>query len=88
MGGVTYIFLYSGQLNDTLVDRALRDQSVDGDLARLTQTVGTVHCLRVVGRVPVMVVEDDGVRGSEVDTQTTSAGTEDENENIGPMTII
>ena len=46
--GVTYIFLYSGQLNDTLVDRALRDESVDCDLARLTQTVGTVHCLRII----------------------------------------
>ena len=79
----TYIFLHSGKLDNPLIDGTLRDEPVDGDLASLTKTMSTIHGLSVVRRVPVMVVEDNGVRGSQVDTQTTRSSTEDEDEDIG-----
>jgi hypothetical protein len=44
----TYVFLDTSQLNDTLVDGALGDQPVHGDLSGLTETMGTIHSLSIV----------------------------------------
>lgn len=40
-----------GELNDSLVDRVLRDEAVDGDLLRLSKTMGAIHGLEIVLRV-------------------------------------
>lgn len=72
----TYVFLHPCELNNPLVNRALRDEAVHSDLAGLSETMSTVHSLSIVGRIPVVVVEDDRVRGSQVDTKTTGTGTQ------------
>ena len=68
-----HFFLLQSALADALFDGAACDHAVDGDLLGLAQTMGSVHGLRVDGRIPVGVVKDDCVCGGQVDTQTTSA---------------
>ena len=51
-----------------------RDEAVDHDLVCLPDPVGPGEGLDVVVRVPVGVVDDDGVRSGQVDTQTSSPG--------------
>lgn len=79
-----YIFLHTSQLYDALVDRTFGDQAVHRDLTGLSESVGAIHRLRVVGRIPVVIIEDDGVCSSQVDTQTTRTGTKQEDEDIRP----
>jgi len=57
----TNIFLNTSQLNDALIDRSLRDQAINSHLACLTEAVSTIHGLGIVRRIPVMVIEDNGV---------------------------
>jgi hypothetical protein len=40
------------------------------------------------GRVPVGVVEDDGIGSSQVDTETSGTGREQEDEEFGPERTI
>ena len=63
-----YIFLDSGHLDDPFVNSALRDKSIDSDLACLSKTVSSVHCLSIVGWVPVMIVENHGIGSRKVDS--------------------
>ena len=77
------LFLLQGALADTLFDGAACDEAVDGDLPGLTETMGAIHGLRVDGRVPIAVVEDDSVGGCEVDTETTSTSGQQEHEDLG-----
>ena len=84
---MTYIFLHASKLHDALVDRALRNEAINSDLTGLTQTMGTIHGLCVVRRIPVMIVEDDGVGSSQIDTKAASACTQKEDEDVGPWTM-
>ena len=77
-----YFFLLQGALADTLFDCAACDEAVHCDLAGLPETMGAVHGLRVDGGVPITVVEDDCVGGGEVDTETTGASREEEDEDL------
>ena len=79
----THILLDSGKLNDTLIDGTLRNQPIYGDLAGLAKTVGTVHGLRIIGRIPVMIIEDDSVSSCQIDSQTAGSCTEQEYEDVG-----
>lgn len=83
-----YVFLDSRQLDNPFVDGALRDEPVNRDLAGLAETMSTIHGLRVVGRVPVMVVEDDGVGRRQVDTQPTRTSAQDEDEDVRPSSCV
>ena len=83
-GASTYIFLHTSQLYDALVDCALCNQAVHCDLTGLSQSVSTIHCLRVVGWIPVVIIEDDSVCSRQVYTQTARTGTKQEDENIWP----
>ena len=58
---------------DVLLHGVLRDQAVDVNLLRLTNAVAAVLCLSIHGRVPVRVVEYDGVCAGEVDSNATGA---------------
>lgn len=44
----TNIFLHSGQLNDTFINSALRNEPVHCHLTRLAESMSTVHSLRVI----------------------------------------
>lgn len=46
-----------------------------------------VHGLRVVGRIPIVLVEDDGVGGGQVNTQSTGMSAEKEDKEIRSGTI-
>ena len=46
--------------------------------------MGAIHSLRVVRRIPVVVVKYNGVGSSKIDPKATSTCTEQEYENIGP----
>ena len=52
------------------------------DLPGLTQSVTPVLCLLVIVRIEVQIMEDDCVGGCQVDTQTSSPGGEDEDEDV------
>ena len=56
-----------GGLSNPLLNRALRDEPLDGDVLLLPDPVGPVHGLGVVGWVPVVVVEDHGVGAGQID---------------------
>ena len=62
--------LVGGALDDALLDRAARDEAVDGDGARLADAVDAIHRLAVDLRVEVGVVEHDGVGGGERDPES------------------
>ena len=85
---MAHIFLHAGELNDAFIDRALRNEAVNGDLTGLTQTMCTVHGLGVVRRVPIMIVKDHSVSCSEVDTKATSTCAKKEDEDVGPRTML
>lgn len=51
--------LLLGPLQDPLLNGALADEAIDGDLLGLTQSVSPVHGLLVHRRVPVAVIEDN-----------------------------
>lgn len=55
----TYILLYASQLHDALINRALGDQPVHCDLTSLPEAMSTVHCLSIVGRIPIVIIEYD-----------------------------
>ena len=84
----TYVFLHTSQLYDTLVDGAFGNQAVYRDLSSLPQSMSAVHCLRVVGWIPVMIIEDNSVCGGQVDTQATCTGTKQEDEDIRPTSTL
>lgn len=64
-----------------------RDEAVDHDLVCLPDPVGPGEGLDVVVRVPVGVVDDDGVRSGQVDTQTSSPGIYIFKKNVEPHII-
>ena len=72
----------------TLLDTALRNETEDINLLGLTDTMGTVHGLQVGLRVPVTVIQNDNVGGCEVDTQTTSASREQEDELLAVWLVV
>ena len=75
---MVYLQLSGCSFNDLLLDTVLRDESVDGDISLLADSVGSVHGLQVDLRVPVRVKHDHDVGCMQVDAQSTSPGREDE----------
>ena len=63
-------------LHDLLVDGVGRDEPVDHDGLGLANPVAPVLSLQVLLGVPVAVVDDAGVRCSEVDAQAASPSNE------------
>ena len=76
----TYVFLDTSKLDDTLINGTLRDQPVDSNLSGLSKTMGAIHCLRVNGRIPIVIVEYDCVCSSKVDTEASGPRTQNEDE--------
>lgn len=63
-----------------MIDCSSCYEAIHGDLASLAQAVRTIHGLRIIGRIPVALIEDDSVRCRQVDAETTSARAEQETE--------
>lgn len=78
-----YILLLQRAGTNPLFDGAAREKAVDADLFGLAETMGTVFGLLVHGGIPIRVVEDDAVCGCEVETETTRASGEEEEEDFG-----
>ncbi|TFA99797.1 hypothetical protein CCMA1212_008205 [Trichoderma ghanense] len=77
-------FLLEGALSDPLLNGAAGDEAVHGDLPGLAQSVCSVHGLRINGRVPIRVVENDGIRRRKVDAETARTSGQQEDEDLGP----
>ena len=65
-------------LQDFLLQGTSRDQTVDVDNLLLTDTMGAIHGLDILLRVPVMFHENDGVCTCKVETQSTNAGSQEQ----------
>lgn len=78
--------LLLGPLQDPLLDGALADEAVDGDLLGLTQPVGPVHGLLVHRGVPVAVVEDD-LEGKAQRGQRAAADGDGPRRFLPPLTV-
>jgi hypothetical protein len=72
----TYVLLDARHLYDTLIDSTSGDETIHCDLTSLTKPMCAVHGLRIVGRVPVAFVEDDGIRGGEINPETSCSRTQ------------
>lgn len=57
----SYFFFLLSSHSDTLFNRAPRNKAKYTDLLGLPQSVGAVHCLTVYRRIPVAIVENDGI---------------------------
>jgi hypothetical protein len=55
-GQGTHILLGSSELDNSLLDGATSNESIDGDLFRLTDSMCSVHSLGVVRGIPVVVI--------------------------------
>lgn len=69
-------------LEDVLLYCVNRDEPVDVDCLRLTNSMAAILRLLVHSRVPVSVVEDDAVSASQVDADTTTPRRGNEAENL------
>ena len=67
-------FKKASNLCISLLHRVSGDKSVDHDLVRLTYPVGPTEGLDVVVRVPVRVIDDDGVSCGQINTQASCPG--------------
>ena len=102
MGPLTFRLLLPSLLDDKLVEPQLlrcplqhallnttfRNEAEDVDLLGLTDTMSTVHGLQIRLRVPITIVQDDYVGGGQVDTETTSARGEQEDELVAVGLVV
>ena len=65
-------------LEDLLFDGPLGDQPIHGHRLRLADAVGPVLGLAVVGRIPVVVVEDHGIGPREVQARASGFRADEE----------
>ena len=82
-GQVSQQPLLVGFLEDVLLDGSLADQPVDVHISGLANAMAPVLRLRVHGRVPVTVVEDDSVCSCQVHAKAATSGWQDEAEDPG-----
>lgn len=59
VSGFSYLALFACPLQNSLLDGALANQSVDGHLFCLAQTMGSIHGLLVDSGIPIRIVEDN-----------------------------
>lgn len=62
--------------HDLLFEGALRDKTINIYDLLLTDTMGPIHRLEVLHRVPVMLNEYDGIRSRQGQSQATDVGCE------------
>lgn len=55
---VSYLALFACPLQNSLLDGALANESVNGHLFRLAQTMRSIHGLLVDSGIPIRIVED------------------------------
>jgi len=72
--------LYHLSLDNLFFNGALGDQPVYVDAVLLADTMRTVHCLKIHLRVPVAIIDDHGVCGSEINTESTSSCAQEKDE--------
>jgi hypothetical protein len=79
--------LLLGDLCHPLLDRVLGHEAVDHHLVLLADTVGSRESLDVVVRVPIRVVDDDGVGRVQVDAETSGTRGQQEAELFGAFLV-
>ena len=73
------------QLDDLLFDRSFSDKPVDGDGILLSDAVGAVGSLLLYGRVPPRVEMDDIIGRREVQAQSSSLQTDEEERHVAGL---
>ncbi len=84
----TNILLHSSELDDPFINSPFANQTIHSDLLRLTDTVRAIHCLRVVRRIPVVLVKYHSISSSQIDPKTSGVSTEEENKYLRSMRQI
>ena len=72
--------LSNGRLQSNALTLMMSALPIDMNIPCLSDPMAAVLCLGVHGRVPVAVVEDNGVGASQVDSQATTSRGQDETE--------
>ena len=70
-------------LQDILLNRLLADQSVNVNIPSLPYSMAAVLRLSIHRRIPIAIVEDNGVRSGQVYTDATASGGQNEAEDLG-----
>lgn len=65
-------------LQNLFLQGTARNDAVDVDYLLLTDTMRAVHGLNVLLRVPVMLDEDDRISTSQVESETTNTGCQEQ----------
>jgi hypothetical protein len=73
--------LLIGFSEDVALDGMFAHEPVDVHIASLTDSMSPIRALPVHGRIPIEIVEDDGICASQVDPETAGAGRQDETQN-------
>lgn len=62
-----------GNLRNSFFDRVTSDEPIDHDFVGLTDSVSSAERLNVIVRIPIGIVDNDGVSGGEIDTETSGS---------------
>jgi len=60
--GYIYLILLLRSVENTFFDCVLGEQAIHSHLLGLSYTMGSVHCLCIVRRIPIAVIENDCIR--------------------------
>ena len=75
-------------LKDLLLDGILSDKAEDHDLLRLTNTMCTIHGLKIRLWIPIAIKEHNNIGSCQIDAETTSTGCEQEEELLGAWLVV
>jgi hypothetical protein len=65
--------------HDLLFESSPHDQSINVDDALLTQTMSTIHGLKILHGIPIMLDEDDSICRRQVESESSDVGSKKEN---------
>ena len=83
MHTVVYIHLC-----DSFLHRASGNKPIDHDFVLLSDTMRPAKSLDVIVRIPIRVVDDDGVCRGQIDTQTTGTRGQEEHKLFGSRSCV
>jgi len=76
--GPSQIFFEALQVHDLVFDSVAHNESVDYNSAHLADTVGPVHSLQIVHRVPIVLGEDHNIGACQRQAQTAHRSRQDQ----------
>jgi len=77
-----------GTLEHTLLEAVLGDEPEDVHLLRLSDTMSSVHSLKIGLWIPIIVVEYDNICRCQIDTEASNASCEQEDELLVTRLVV